>query len=365
MLIDLSELIAHPLRTGIQRVERELLRHWPGPASLLPCRFDTESGTLLRLTDGAVSQLLDAEGATAPPADAAPALVAPDLAGQTIFNPELFYDRARAAFYRRLCGAGARRVSWLVYDFLPWLRPAFFSRRAVCNRMDYLLALRTVPRVAFISEDTRADFRRAIMRDEKSGGPVFPLGGDGLQLQKQKFDPGRQDFVVLGTIEPRKNVLAILEAFRNLWAKGVAAPLVLMGRVVAEAERERAMLAALAAQPLFTFVEHPTEATVRAALRGARALVTASAAEGFGLTPFEALAAGIPVIAPAGLPSIRLLPPAGQMRLARADAAEIESAVVSLLDDAVAARLFAEAEHLHVPTWRDFAHAIADWLQED
>ncbi len=364
VLIDLSELVANPLRTGIQRVERELLRHWPGPASLLPCCFDSEAGTLVRLSDDTLARLLDAGREAEPPANGAAAPIAPDLVERIIFNPELFYDRSRAAFYRRLCGAGASRVSWLVYDFLPWLQPAFFSRRGACDRMDYLLALRAVPRVAFISGETRADYRRAIMRDEQSGGPVFPLGGDGPDLPKQSFDAARRDFVVLGTIEPRKNVTVILEAFRSLWAKGISAPLVMLGRVVAEAERERAMLAALTDCPLFTFAEHPQEATVRAALCRARALVTASVAEGFGLTPFEALAAGIPVITPADLPSIRLLPADGQLRLPGVSAPEIAAAVRLLLDDATAARLFAAAARLHVPTWADFARDISAWLQE-
>jgi hypothetical protein len=38
-------------------------------------------------------------------------------------------------------------------------------------------------------------------------------------------------------------------------------------------------------------------------------------------------------------------------------------AVRRLLDDGEAARLWAEAAALHVPTWRDFAEAVAGWVQ--
>ncbi len=374
VLIDLSELLAHPLRTGIQRVERELIRNWPGPAALIPCAFAPGSAALMRLPETALAGLLvashesgadalDAERASLAAATAAASPIGGEIAGKTLFNPELFYDKARADFYCRLCRGGARRVSWLVYDFLPWLAPHFFHGRPGFHGMDFLRALREAPRVAFISEETRADYRRAVRRDATRDGPVFALGGDGLGLPRQEFDPARRSFVAIGTIEPRKNVAAILEAFQTLWEEGIAAPLVLLGRMIETSARERRLLSLLAEAPLFTFIEQADEATLRAALSHARALVAASLAEGFGLPPFEALACGIPVIVPQDMPSIRLLPPPGQVRLAAADAPSIAAAVRMLCDDAIAARFWEEAGRLTIPTWKDFARGLADWVQ--
>src|SRR5262245_21317900 len=42
--LDVSELVANPLRSGIQRVEREAIRHWPDPAQLIPCLVDGKGG---------------------------------------------------------------------------------------------------------------------------------------------------------------------------------------------------------------------------------------------------------------------------------------------------------------------------------
>jgi glycosyltransferase involved in cell wall biosynthesis len=342
VLIDLSELAAEPARTGIQRVEREILRRWPGPASLEPVVFDAGAGGFVRFAERT-------------------AKVA--VGGKIVFNPELFYDPRRVEFYRALCRDGAK-VSWLLYDFLPWLAPGFFHAGAARVGMDFLRALRDVRRVAFISEETRADYRAAVMRDRARDGPVFALGGDGLGLARQAFDPARRSFVSLGTIEPRRNVGAILEGFRTLWAEGVEAKLVLIGKLIGTGGRERAMLASLAGAPQLSFIEEADEETVREALSRARALVSASRAEGFGLPPFEALSAGIPVIAPEDMPSVRLLAPLGQIRLGRVDAGAIAEAVRALLDDEVAARLWAEAARLAVPGWEDFARALADWVQE-
>jgi len=124
------------------------------------------------------------------------------------------------------------------------------------------------------------------------------------------------------------------------------------------------MLAALADAPLLRFIEQPDDATVCRIVSRARALVTASTAEGFGLAPVEALAAGIAVITPENLPSIQMLPRNGQIRLARLDPPAIAAAVRRLLDNNMAARLFAEAASLHVHSWKDFAESIAAWLQD-
>ena len=93
----------------------------------------------------------------------------------------------------------------------------------------------------------------------------------------------------------------------------------------------------------------------------ARALVCATEAEGFGLPPLEALHAGIPVIATA-MPSLDMLPPCGQIRLAEARPPAIAAAVETMLDDATAARLWQEAARVKVRSWRDFAHDVADWV---
>lgn len=378
VLIDLSELIKHPLRTGIQRVERELLRRWPGPRPLIPVVFDKGSGGLATLPDGALAILAGGGGEPEASgedgiaaervrfaslvAEARPA--APMLDGDTLFNPELFQDADRAAFYRALPEGATGRVKWLVYDFLPYLRPQFFARGTGRHIMHYIRALRTVPDVAFISEETRADYQRAIMRSRERDGPVFPLGGDGLGLPRQRFDSMRRDFVVLGTIEPRKNVAAIIDSFEALWAEGVTIRLVVLGRMMAACAREQALIEKLAGSPNFTFIEQADEQTVRQALSRARALVCASEAEGFGLPPYEALSVGIPVIVPEGMPSIRLLAPDGQIRLPRTDAPTIAAAVRRLCDDATASRLWEAAARLHVPTWNDFASAVAAWLHE-
>jgi glycosyltransferase involved in cell wall biosynthesis len=102
----------------------------------------------------------------------------------------------------------------------------------------------------------------------------------------------------VGTLEPRKNVAGLLQAYARLVARHPQAPpLVLAGRTVPESAP---VLAQLARHPFAGRVQHrgyiPDED--RAALfAGATALILPSFFEGFGLPVLEAMTVGVPVIA--------------------------------------------------------------------
>ncbi len=370
--LDITELFGLPLRTGIQRVERELIRHWSGPGRLILCAFDHGMDDLRVLPDEA-SGILTASS-TASRLDVgeersalhglltgkAPVLVP---SGTRLLNPELFFDMRRARFYEKLAQSRTD-IFWLVYDFLPYLEPHWFDRGSSRVAMPYLRALRSIPRVAFISEHTRRDYKHRVMRSEDRDGPVIVLGGDGLGLGAQRFTPKRSGYVVLGSIEPRKRVAATLEAFVSLWAEGSRAPLTVIGRLLPHAQQEIDLMATLQDQPLFRHLNDASDAAVREVLGNARAMIFASEGEGFGLPPFESLYHGIPVIVSATVPSIEMLPAHGQIRLAEVSGPCIAEAVRSLEDDATAARLWTEAARLQVPSWQDFAAALARWVHD-
>jgi glycosyltransferase involved in cell wall biosynthesis len=128
---------------------------------------------------------------------------------------------------------------------------------------------------------------------------VCPAGAPTWLAQSQhRVSTERQYVLFVGTLEPRKNLGVLLDAYASLLGRGVRVPrLVLAGRATPDAANwlDRAQR-----PPLAGHVEHRgyLAAEDRAALyAGARLLVMPSLDEGFGLPVLEAMTAGVPVVA--------------------------------------------------------------------
>lgn len=101
----------------------------------------------------------------------------------------------------------------------------------------------------------------------------------------------------VGTLEPRKNLGALLDAYERLTARGPVPQLVIAGRPT---EQSRGWLDRIARPPLDAVVRHigyVDSAKRRELYAGARLLVVPSLEEGFGLPVLEAMTLGVPVVA--------------------------------------------------------------------
>ena len=372
--IDITELVSNPLRTGIQRVVRELLKNWRAATPLSPCVYDRARNVLVQLPPAALAVLRDERDDLR---SASPAQLADEIrriraqgpvkrvdpqSGQLLV-PELFYDAARCHFYRRKLAADPAFAHFLIYDFIPWLEPSSVGVEDASPLMHYLNLTQMAASTAFISERTRDDWARRILRRPHATGPVVPLGADGLGLEKQHWRADRQMFTCVGSLDGRRNQHLVVRAFRELWAKGFDMRLAIYGHSFDATQAiANEVITAARIEPLLDHFTDATDRDVMDGLRASRATIYLSTVEGYGLPPVESLHAGIPVIT-TDIPSISNLPQRGYLRLRSTEADELEAAILRLADDRTAEQIWQVAASVQLTTWRDFAVAMADWIR--
>jgi alpha-1,3-rhamnosyl/mannosyltransferase len=164
----------------------------------------------------------------------------------------------------------------------------------------------------------------------------------------------------VGTLEPRKNLGTLLDAYEQLLQRRASTPpLVLAGRATKAAA---GWLARIARPPFAGHARHlgyiPNGERERV-FAGARVLVIPSLDEGFGLTALEAMAAGIPVVA-SNRGSLPEVVGRGGLLIDPEDPEALAAALESVLDDDETARSWGAAglERAAEFSWAAAARAL-------
>jgi glycosyltransferase involved in cell wall biosynthesis len=126
--------------------------------------------------------------------------------------------------------------------------------------------------------------------------PTHGMPAEAEELLRQLRQ--RPSFLMVGTIEPRKDHAAVLAAFEQLWAQGQDLALVISGRAgwMVEELLERLRSHPERERRLF-WLEHPSDEFLERLYAGCACLIAASRGEGFGLPLVEAAQHRLPIIA--------------------------------------------------------------------
>ncbi|MGO4380668.1 glycosyltransferase [Pseudoduganella sp. RAF19] len=390
LLVDVTNIARHDLKTGIERVVRhqllELLQlphtsGWRAEAVYL-----SEDGGVphYRYARRYVTELLGISNVLQgedPPLDL--------QAGDAYFNadhtPVKVMAAAKAGVYAAWRARGVS-VNFLVHDLLPVLRPEFFPSNTDITHGAWLRCIAAeADRLVCISKAVADELdgwlheqqapRRAGQKLEvlhhgaDIGGPV-PEAVQDTELLKQIA--ARPSFLMVGTIEPRKGHLQTLDAFEKLWVEGVDVQLVIVGnegwKPLPEHERRTIphIVQRLSQHPerghRLLWLTGIDDSTLQQIYLASACLLSPSEGEGFGLPLIEAARYGIPLL-------VRDIPVFREVAGERA--AYFSGMTGGDLALAVREWLAAHAEGNHpqsegMPwqTWRDNVLELLDQLQQ-
>jgi glycosyltransferase involved in cell wall biosynthesis len=244
----------------------------------------------------------------------------------------------------------------VVHDLTPLTHPEWHSGRTLLGFVP--LWERTVERAALflcVSDTTARDLvahypetapRVRVARNGVDRDFFCPAEEPAaLQRTRQRYAAGRRFILYLGTLEPRKNVEALVVACERIWGRRRSRPdLVLAGGAGWKTASLHRRIARSAFRDKIHVTGYAARDAARALYRAAEVFVYPSLFEGFGLPVLEAMACGTPVVASTA-DALREVGGDAALYAPPRDPAALAEQIERVLDDeALAARLSAAGQ---------------------
>jgi glycosyltransferase involved in cell wall biosynthesis len=381
LLLDLSHTSHTLARTGIQRVARSLLTTLGKRA--LPITHDPHA-QVWRELEAWEKRTLAAPGGVTKRGASWPLHARlrgrlrralkraprswPDHAG--LVMPEVFSPKVAAALPELFASVTGPRVA-IFHDAIALKYPELAPVGTVGRFPAYLVELLAFDGIAAVSEDSRAslvDYWAWLGVANPPPVAAIPLGMETHSVVPSgEIPPPNAPPVILsvGSIEGRKNHVALLEACESRWAAGDQFSLHLIGLAhpqtgVTALARIRALQAA--GRPL-RYDGPVSDDAVARAYAACAFTVYPSLIEGFGLPVIESVAHGKPCVCSARGALGESAAGGGCVALEHVDAKSLAAAIARLLHTPAELTALARAARARrIRAWSDHAHDLTAWM---
>ena len=313
LLVDISELVQRDARTGIQRVVRSVLKEWllnpPEGYRVEPVYATVEQG--YRYAKHFTARFQGESEGEHPdePIEYAPRDV--------FFGLDLNHHipRVHRAFLQEMFLHGVD-VRFMVYDLLPIQFPEFWEPQHSVHVVvaEWLSVITSLGGAVCISRAVANELNLWVQQNgPKRQRPFsidwFHLGADVNHAHPTQGLPpdagatlalcrARPTFLMVGTLEPRKGHIQVLDAFDHLWQSGVDVNLAIVGKQgwMVDNLVERLHHHSELNKRLF-WLEGISDEYLEKIYAASTCLIAASYGEGFGLPLIESAQHKMPIIA--------------------------------------------------------------------
>ncbi len=314
-------------KSGIERVTRALmlsfLRNAPRGYLCEPVYLDVQDDqTLYRHAHGYTLELMDCPSWPLKEEPISPQqgdiLLVLDLSGMGLVRAQ------QSGLYEQYRQIGVA-IHAVVYDLLPVQMPHVFPPGADQNHAAWLHAISSLDGALAISKAVQNDLaqwqaEQGVLRQPRrsyqvnwfhlganlsSSAPTRGLPSDAVQVLSRLA--AAPTFLMVGTIEPRKAHLQVIEAFTKLWSSGLNIHLMIVGRegwkdIEASQRRDIPQVMSMLQQhpekqKHLHWLDSASDEYLEKIYASSSCLIAASWGEGFGLPLIEAAQHELPILA--------------------------------------------------------------------
>ena len=295
--------------------------------------------------------------------------------GDALIVPEIFSAKTALAYPELFARIRGPRIA-IFHDAIALKLPEFTPAKTVARFPGYMRELLAFDGIAAVSEDSRQsliDYWRWL--GVQNPPPVVAIT-NAVEIPRVPHapgtvvPPGNAAPVVLcvGSIEGRKNHIALLAACEQLWAKGIRFQLRLIGLAHPQTGRtalEKIQALQAAGHPL-RYDGPVDDATLAAAYAESTFTVYPSLMEGFGLPVQESLAHGKPCICSSRGAIGESAQGGGCLALDQVDAKPLATAISQWLSSPSILQAASEATRGRpFKSWPSYADELLSWLHQN